>query len=279
MADLHELLDQAAGPQPLPLSVALIRNQAQNRRRRRRRLAAGLAAATVIVTAVLVPRVAARPPDPADSHRIPQVKVGPLPSGRYLGRVADTSITFTIPPGEPWTASRVTDDDLLLTEPGVTFAVEVTRWTSVHTYDSHGVALRRTQPVPADLVQWLQGRPGLITVGPVTPTRLAGQPAHLLEIVVSGDYEPKTRPPQGAPDSCGNPANCITLGTTPQGPVVLDAYSFLLLVITDGPAERRLVAMASIPVNQFDARQASRTALQVLASLSPRPEVTRKDQG
>jgi hypothetical protein len=273
MADLQELLDQAAGPEPPPLSMALLRSQAEKRRRQRRhrRLTAGLAAAALIVAAVVVPRVAARPPDPADSHRIPRVKVRPLPSGRYLGRVADTPVTFTIPPGELWTASRVTADDLLLTEPDVTFAVEVTRWTSVHTYDSHGVALRRTQPVPADLVQWLQGRPGLITVGPVTPTRLAGQPAHLLEIVVSGDYQPRTRPPQGAPQSCGNPANCITLGTTPQGPVVLYAHSFMLLVITDGPAEHRLVAMASIPVNVFDARQASRTALQVLASFSPSP--------
>ena len=272
MADLRDLLDRAAGPEPLPLPVAHVRRQAEKRRRHRRRLTTGLAAVAVIVAAVLAPRMAARPPGPADSHRIPQVTVGPLSSGRYLGRVGGTPVTFTIPRGARWTASRVTADDLLLTEPNATFAVEVTLWTSVHTYDSHGAALGRTQPVPPDLVTWLQERPGLDIVGPVTPTRLAGQPAHLLEIVVSGDYQPRARAPQGAPESCGNPANCITLGTAPQGPVVLYVPSFMLLVVADAAAEHRLVAMASIPVNgPLDAREASRTALEVLASFSPSP--------
>ncbi len=270
MTDLRELLEQAAGPAPPPLPAALVRGRAEERRRRRRRLAAGLVAAAAAAAAVVVPWSAAPPPDPAAPPRVRQVGVGPLPAGRYTGRVADVPVTFTIPRGAPWTATRVTPDDLTLTEPGLPLQIDVTRWTAVHTYDPEGVALRRTQPVPADLVQWLRKHPALAIVGPVTPTRLAGRPAHQLEVVINAGYAPLTAPSQAAPQPCALLEDCITLGTTAEGPVFLNRRSILILVVTDAPTEQRLVAMAVITTH-VDARPATSTAQQLLDSFAPAP--------
>lgn len=270
MADLRQLLDQAAGSEPPPLSMSLIRSHADRRlhRRRHRRVAAGLAAAAVIFTSVLVSRVDARHPDPADGHRIPQVTVGSLPSGRYGGRVADTSFIFTIPPGEPWTATRVTADDLRLTEPGLDFRVELTEWTAVRAYDTQGASPRQERPVPADLVQWLQGHPGLSIVGPVTRTRLAGRPARMLQVVMLGSSGPGAGDSQATPESCGTPSGCLTLGRAGHRPVVLYDDSFMILVVTEAPEEHRLIAMVVPTDARVDAEQVSLSARRVLASFA-----------
>ncbi|MFN0281823.1 MAG: hypothetical protein ACKVZ6_07610 [Kineosporiaceae bacterium] len=266
MTDLRELLDQAAGAEPPPLPMALVRSQADGRRRRRRhcRVAAGLAAAAVIVTSVLAPRVVARHPDPADSHRIPQVTVGSLPSGRYGGQVAGTSFTFTIPPGKPWTATRVTADDLRLTEPDLDFRVELTAWSSVRGYDAEGRLPRQDQPVPADLAQWLQGHPALTVIGPVTRTRLVGQPAHMLRLAMRGS----AGQPQVTRESCGTPTGCVTLGKAGHRPVVLYEGSFVILVVADAPGEHRLIAMVIPTDANVDAEQVSLSARPVLASFA-----------
>lgn len=271
MADLRELLERAAGPVPPAAPVALIQGLAR-KRRRRRRLAVGLVAVAAIVAAVVAPRLAAHPPGPANSLRIPQVTVGKLSPGRYTGEVAGTPVTFAVPGKEGWLAPLVSPDSLQLTllEPALT--IEVTTWTSVHTFDEEGVARRETQPVPDDLVQWLQRHPGLVTVGPVVPTRLAGRPAHLVEVVISGEYEPGYQWPEGAAEGCGDPSTCITLGTTADHDIVVYRRSFTYLVITDAPGDRRLIAMAAVPVpTSSEPRDAGRVAQAMLTSFAPAP--------
>jgi hypothetical protein len=267
MADLRQLLDQAAGSEPPPLPMSLLRSRADRRWRRRGRVAAGLVAAAVVVTAFLAPRMFDRDPDPADSGRIPQVTVGSLPSGRYGGRVADTSFVFTIPAGGPWTATRVTADDLRLTEPGLDFRVELTEWTAVRAYDAP-VAPPRERPVPADLVQWLQGHPDLSVVGPVTRTQLVGRPAHMLQVATLGGSGPGAGDAQATPESCGTPSGCLTVGRAGHRPVVLAADSFMILVITDAPEEHRLIAMVIPTDAHVDAEQVSLSAGRVLASFA-----------
>lgn len=268
MADLRQLLDQASGSEPPPLPMSLVRSHADRRLRRRRRgrLAVSLVAAAVVVTAFLAPMVD-RDPDPAHSGRIPQVTVGSLPSGRYGGRVADTSFVFTIPPGGPWTATRVTADDLRLTEPGLDFRVELTEWTAVRAYDAPG-APPRERPVPADLVQWLQGHPDLSVVGPVTRTRLVGRPARMLQVATLRRSGPGAGDAQATPESCGTPSGCLTLGRAGHRPVVLADDSFMILVITDAPEEHRLIAMVVPTDARVDAEQVSLSAGPVLASFA-----------
>src|SRR4051812_18991135 len=116
MADLRELLQQAAGEPPATLPLADIRRRG-NTLNRRRRLVTNVAialAATLIGAAIASYHPGTNTPSTPQPTPTPVVTPGPIPAGIYTDPALSPRITFTVPDGPPWRTSLTTSTSLIL---------------------------------------------------------------------------------------------------------------------------------------------------------------------
>jgi hypothetical protein len=253
MADLRELLEQAAGEPPTTLPLTDIRRRGTTLARRRQ-VVVGI---VVAVAALLVGAVITRYDPPTDTPSTPQpsptpvATPGPLPPGTYTDRALSPAITFTVPEGPAWRASLTTPTSLILSSDTPGASISVQQWTRVYPPITASGPAPATSPRPSDVIDWLAHHPALQITGGPRATHLGGQPAHRITFTLS----PHRRLPTGPALGCTAAADCLLLADTPDIPVVgYPAYA--TTVIAPDTAANGLVVTVATPTGHLTATDA-----------------------
>ena len=247
MPDLRDLLDDAAGhPRDLP-DVAEIMRRARPRRVRRVAGAAilAVAASAGVVTVVSIlsepdpPGVVQPAPLPGE-EKARVIREGQLEPGRYSSEVGGRSFVLELG-NDDWSVLATRPTWVALTYQQ--YVLHLQQWATVVPPSSEDGAAR--EPVPEDLVAWLQANPRLSVQNPA-PVTVGGLAGVALDIRV---IDSLTAPP----GECTSRA-CVVLATVAGSDEAVDIEGGQLarLVILGEPG-RQLVLLYRAPERQFPA--------------------------
>ena len=244
MPDLRDLLDDAAGhPRDIP-DVAQIMRRAHPRRVRRRAGAAilAIAASAGVVTGVVTlskpdpPRVVQLGPLPGEEPRT--MREGQLEPGRYRGEVGGRSFVLGLG-NDDWSALATQPSWLALTYQQ--YLLHLQQWATVVPPSSDDGTAR--EPVPEDLVGWLQANPRLAVQNP-TPMVVGGLHGVALDIRVA-------TPLAVAPGECTS-STCVLLATIAGTDEAVDIeQGQLARLVVLGEPGRQVVLFYRAPERQF----------------------------
>jgi hypothetical protein len=229
MADLRELLRQAAGDPPTTLPLTDIRNRGRAIARRRQTVIALMLGVLLAGAGVAVASSRpATPPEGGTQSRTQLQSPGILRPGTYHDGLIAPGLDFTVPAGAVWRANLVTPDSLVLNNDALQIVVALHRWTQVYLPQSGS-----TPPVasakPPDLISWLANHPALHPIAAPTATVLGGRPAHRLSLTVNSGRPIPTGPVVG----CAQLADCVLLAATPDNPIVVYADRVTTIIVAD----------------------------------------------
>ena len=251
MPDLTDLLDDAAGhPRDLP-DVARIMQRARPRRMRRRAGAVllGIAACAGVVTGVATvskpdPPPAVHPGPLPGQEQARTIREGQLEPGRYRGEVGGRSFVLDVG-NDDWSVLTTQPEWLALTHEQ--YVLHLQKWASVVPPSSDDGTAR--EPVPADLVGWLQANTRLATQH-ATPLVVGGVDGVALDIRVVTSLEE-------APDECTSSA-CVLLATVAGTDEAVDIErGQLVRLVVLGEPGRQLLLSYRAPERQFPVLQQS----------------------
>jgi hypothetical protein len=230
MADLRELLRQAAGDPPAAVPLTDIRRRGSALARRRRAITVVIVALLAIALGVALNGYHATsstpltPPPPPS----PVVTPGTLGPGTYTARTLSPNVTFTVPDGPPWRVSLATAASLALTNDSRQITMMLEHWTGVYPAGSHtGAPARR----PPDVIAWLTAHPGLKIAGQAAAVRLGNRPAHQITFNLDEHRQLPTEPAVG----CTAGEDCVVLANTPDNPVVVYSWNTTTIIADDDP--------------------------------------------
>jgi len=245
MPDLRDLLDDAAGhPRDLP-DVAQIMRRARPRRVRRRAGAAilAIAACAGVVTAGVTlskpdPPAVVQPGPLPKQEQARSLREGQLEPGRYPGEVGGRSFVLELR-NDDWSVLTTRPTWLALTYQQ--YVLHVQQWVTVVPPSSNNGIAR--EPVPEDLVGWLQTNPRL-AVQNATPVVVGGVDGVALDIRV-------VKPLDRAPSECTSSA-CVLLATVASTDESVDVERGQLarLVVLGDPGQQ-LVLFYRAPEREF----------------------------
>jgi hypothetical protein len=245
MADLRELLQQAAGDPAPPPPLADIRLRGKTLARRRRlvtllavtvALVALAALSVVVATFAPAPRTPATPPSPA-----PVVSPGALTATTYTDPSLRPGVTFTVPDGPVWRATLVTADSLILANDALQTTISLQRWTSIYQPQTNGTTTPTTAARPTDLISWLSRHPALRPHGGPQATLLGRRPAHRLTVTVN----PRRTLPTGPVIGCTAAPDCVLLADTPDNPVVIYPNTTTIIYALDHDQDSLILIIAA----------------------------------
>jgi len=245
--NLRELLEAGAGdPHDLPDIEAI-----WNRTRRivwRRRVAATLVVAAVVVAAALsfraLPTLVDREPRPADDlnpRSADTLRQGQLEPGAYVADAFEHPFSFRTST-DSWSASVLEPTWVGLIRRANYLHVQV--WDGVFDPKSRTARPADLEPLPTDLIGWLEDHPRLDATDPV-PVQIGGVSGFRIDARV-------TEPLPTSPPECGG-LPCVVLGRVAgEGELVdVEVGQIACFVVLDVPGGRILINYRA-PVERFE---------------------------